>query len=300
VLRIVTKRHRPGLASELLESLFCGLPRLERRMAVFVAAADESDGPRQTGPFVYGGFVGPTLDWKDSFAPAWQERVLNGNPVLPFFHMTEIRNPKWQEKYGIKPWEAERRIDEAVRVVGSMGGIRLARTSFDGGHFRRTFQSARIATHGPQLGGYRLDPDYIGFMGFARGVLEYVHREYPDAEKVDFLIEKKQTVSHYIPNYLDMVEDWLKRNEQHELVELIGEINPRGDKTRVPLQAADLAMWHIRRHEANESEPIDVRRLGQMFDGRTMILSGMTNDEITLVASRIAARMAQEANGGAS
>jgi len=267
VFRLVHKPHRPGLAAELLESLFCGLPRIEKRVAVFVAAADESDGPKQTGPFVYGGFVGPTRDWIDCFAPAWQERVLNGRPTLPFFHM---------------------------------GSIRLARTSFDGGHFRQTFQSVRVARKGAQAGGYPFEPDYIGFLGFARGVLEHVKSEYPDAEKVDFLVEKKQTVSHYMPNYLDMLEDWLTDNGRLDLVALIGELNPRGDKTRVPLQAADLAMWHVRRHEAGESEAIDVRRLAQMFDGRTMILTGMTNPEITGVASRIKARMASELKDGTS
>jgi hypothetical protein len=300
VFRLVHKPHRPGLAAELLESLFCGLPRIEKRVAVFVAAADESDGPKQTGPFVYGGFVGPTRDWIDCFAPAWQERVLNGRPTLPFFHMTEIRNPKWQVENGLLPWEADRRIDEAVCVVGSMGSIRLARTSFDGGHFRQTFQSVRVARKGAQAGGYPFEPDYIGFLGFARGVLEHVKSEYPDAEKVDFLVEKKQTVSHYMPNYLDMLEDWLTDNGRLDLVALIGELNPRGDKTRVPLQAADLAMWHVRRHEAGESEAIDVRRLAQMFDGRTMILTGMTNPEITGVASRIKARMASELKDGTS
>ena len=52
-------------------------------MAVFVAAGDESERGEQKGAFLYGGFVGPSRDWIDWFAPAGEERVLN---VLPRSH----------------------------------------------------------------------------------------------------------------------------------------------------------------------------------------------------------------------
>ena len=295
MFRIISKQHRSGLAAELIESLFCGVPRIEKCMAVFVAASDESDGPKQTGPFVYGGFVGPSTDWIDWFAPAWEERVLNGQPTIPFFHMAEIRNPKWQQRYGITGTEAQRRIEEAVRVVASMGSISLVRTSFDGGHFRRTFKSARMVRKG-QLGSYQFDPDYVGFMGFARGVLEFVTNYHVGVERVDFVVERKTRVSHYIPDYLDAVEEWLTASGRTDLVDVIGELIP-GEKTRVPLQAADIAMWHIRRSEANECDRVDYRRLAQMFDGRRLTLSSMTNEEITGVAQRAQARAAQAIGG---
>lgn len=298
MFRIVCKRHRPGLAAELIESLFCGVPRIEKRMAVFVAASDESDGPRQTGPFVYGGFVGPSRDWIDWFAPAWEERVLNGTPAIPFFHMTEIRNPKWQAEHGLSASEAERRIDEAVRIVASMGTINVVHTAFDSGHFRKMFRSARIALK-TQFGSYSFDPDYVGFMGFARGVLEFVQNHRCDVERVDFVVERKQRVSHYMPDYLDAVEEWLTDTGQTDLLKLVGGLS-LGDKTRVPLQAADLAMWHIRRKEAGELEDVDLRRMRRMFDGRKMTFSGMTNDEITGVATRAAKRSAEQVNGDVS
>ena len=80
MLRLVRKRQRAGLAAELVGSLFCGLPRIEKRMAVFVAAADESDAPTRDGAFLYGGFVAPFVDWHQWFTPAWEERVLNKVP----------------------------------------------------------------------------------------------------------------------------------------------------------------------------------------------------------------------------
>ena len=174
-------------------------------MCVFVAAADESDGPQQSGPFVYGGFVGPAHDWTGWFTPAWRERVLNGAPALAHFHMAQIRNPKWQAANGLTATDAERRIDEAVRVVSSMGSIHVVRTSFDGGHFRQVFKDTRVIKTRPQPGTYKFQPDYVGFLGFARGALEYVNQSCQRAARVDFVIERKQGISHRLP---DITTHW--------------------------------------------------------------------------------------------
>jgi hypothetical protein len=251
-------------------------------MAVFVAAADESDGPLQKGPFVYGGFIAPFVVWENVFAPMWEEQVLNSDPPIGPFHMTEIRNPKWQALNGLSDAQAQLKIDAAVHVVASIPELRVAHTRFDGGHFRQTFGASRMMSRGRQPGAHRLEPDYVGFMGFARAALEYVHDNHPDAERVDFVVERKTTVTHYLPQYLEELVTWAKKENRHALLDLIGEVIP-GAKDRAPLQASDLAMWHIRRHEARESEAVDVLRLAAMFNGRQMILGEITNDELTVI-----------------
>jgi hypothetical protein len=65
--------------------------------------------------------------------------------------------------------------------------------------------------------------------------------------------------------------------KRHRLIDLVGEVIP-GSKVRVPLQVSDLALWHIRRHEADESEPVDIIQLATMFDGRPMILGQITHE----------------------
>jgi hypothetical protein len=100
-----------------------------------------------------------------------------------------------------------------------------------------------------------------------------------------------------MPDYLDLLEKWLLENGRSDLVQLIGELSP-GDKTRVPLQAADLAMWHIRRHDAGESEPNDFRRLRQMFNERKMTLTGLTHADIDTILARYLARLAKAQAGG--
>ena len=60
-------------------------------MSVFVAAADESEAGNRRGRFFYGGFVAPMEFWINIVAPAWEERVLNGEPAIPYLHMVDIR-----------------------------------------------------------------------------------------------------------------------------------------------------------------------------------------------------------------
>jgi hypothetical protein len=254
-------------------------------MAVFVAFSDESDGAIQTGPFVYGGFIAPHLVWEEIFAQRWESDVLNSDPPIASFHMTEIRNETWQAKNGLTNADAQRKIDAAVRVIASLPQLRVVYAFFDGGHFRGLFDDGRMASRGKQFGTHRLEPDYIGFMGFARGVLEYVHDNHADAERVDFVVERKTTITHYLPQYLDELVAWAKKDGRHRLLDLIGEVIP-GGKDRCPLQASDLAMWHIRNYEASTAEPLDLLRCAALFHDRQMIVGHVTNDEMDGIYAR--------------
>jgi hypothetical protein len=80
------------LAVSLVRSLFCGLPRLEKRMAVFVSASDESDGGHHRSRFWHGGWVAPEKDWVTYFAPAWRERVLDAGLASVSSHDRYVRS----------------------------------------------------------------------------------------------------------------------------------------------------------------------------------------------------------------
>jgi hypothetical protein len=254
-------------------------------MAVFVAVADESEAGDQTGPFVYGGFVAPALDWMDWFTPAWEQWVLNAKPPLKYFHMTEIRTKRFQDRHGLTSYQAEDRIDAAVRVIANTGSLHLVRTAMDGRHFREVFKTTQLVRTKPQPAVHTLEPDYIGFLGFAYGALHYVATNFPDAERVDFVVERKARVTHYMRDFMGSLAAGLERKGESSLMPLIGEFMP-GGKERAPLQAADLAMWHLRRYEAGECDEIDLRRLGQMFDGREMTVNGLTQVELAGIGDR--------------
>ena len=142
-----------------------------------------------------------------------------------------------------------------------------------------------VVRPGTQPGTYPFEPDYIGFLGFAYAALEYVGTNHPDAEQVDFIVERKSGVTHHINDFVDHLAEGLKRKGQKHLTHLIGDVIP-GGKERVPLQAADVAVWHLRRHEIGNVDPVDEHRLYRMFNMRPMTVNGMTKETIEAMGLR--------------
>ena len=104
-------------------------------MAVFASASDESDGGHHRSTFWHGGWVAPVTDWSLYFAPAWQERVLDAKPAIPFLHMTDIRNPKWRKEHGVSWLQAQDKMDEAAILIDQIGTLYPMTTSMSGGVF---------------------------------------------------------------------------------------------------------------------------------------------------------------------
>src|SRR6267378_5096898 len=90
-------------------------------MAVFVAASDETNSAN--GLYHYEGWLASESDWTRFFTPAWQERVLDGPPQIPYLHMTEMRSRAWREQWGITQANVDERLDESARVIDQMGSL---------------------------------------------------------------------------------------------------------------------------------------------------------------------------------
>jgi hypothetical protein len=260
-------------------------------MTIFVAVGDETEDLNQSGPFFFGGFVAPLTDWMDWFAPAWRESVLNGQrgePTIPFLHMTDIRSRRWRAKYGLSIEEAERRVDEACRVIRCSGSLTFCYSSVDGRHFRGTLgQMKVIRQKTKQPGTFRLEPDHMGFMGFAYAAIDYVYKHHPDAKRVNFVIENKQGVTEHTVREFgpEVVARAFRRKGEGYLVRLIGDVVPEG-KDHFGLQAADVALWHWRRHVAKALEPRDKCRCASLFNLRPIVSNGLTTDQIEAINER--------------
>src|SRR5437867_6435711 len=105
-------------------------------MAVFVSGSDETSGKTQRDSFLFAGWVAPEEDWSRYFAPAWQERVLDGPPIIPYLHMTEMRSRSWRDQFGISQLDADDRIDEALRLIDTMQSLYPVGIKVDAGHVR--------------------------------------------------------------------------------------------------------------------------------------------------------------------
>jgi hypothetical protein len=208
-------------------------------MAVFVCVADES-ADNDPGNFFYGGWAASVDTWKNDFAPAWKERVLDGPPQIPYLHMTEIRDWNWQESYQLKPWEADRRLDEAARVIRSTGG--LIPVSF--GLKRSEYDAILKSPFRHDMG--QLEPDFICFQWFAFTQLQWLYEQYRGAiERVDFWVERNRPISRRMQNFHGQLADAVRFIKRDYLAPLIGEFQEVG-KDRIPAQAADMLGWHAR------------------------------------------------------
>jgi hypothetical protein len=252
-------------------------------MAVFTVFADDSTVGNR---FILAGFMAPILDWNQWFIPAWEERVLNRKPAIPYFHTAELSDPEnCMKLFGLTWGQADDRIEEASCVIGSMGSLVLISAKVDESHFDRHLSDCRLIMPGPQPGAYPMEPDYFAFRRFVLWTLDYVEKHRPQAEKVDFVIERKQTVSRYLPDFYEAVKTDLIALGRQSQLELMGELIP-GDKNRVPLQAADCACWHLQKMATGRYTSAERRRALRIARRKGNALE-MTNDDIEAMADQI-------------
>src|SRR6266403_1453566 len=224
-------------------------------MAVFVAASDETNSAN--GLYHYAGWLASESDWTRFFAPAWQERVLDGPPQIPYLHMTEMRSRAWREQWGITQADVDERLDEAARVIDQMGSLYPFKLTIDTSIFRPLYKRHKMLVASGAVKNYK--PDFLGFVSYAFAVLTQVHFKYPEAEKVDFLVENNSEITKQIHELYETMPASLKQIGKPELVPLVGEFLP-GRKDRVPLQAADYLCCHNQRSDAQMLDDRDSRR----------------------------------------
>jgi hypothetical protein len=99
------------------------------------------------------------------------------------------------------------------------------------------------------------------FVAYAYAVLLYVSKQCPEAEKVDFIVERNGETTKHIHEFHSHLARSLKNLKRPELEKLVGELIPAG-KERIPTQAADVLCWHIGRHMSTDTtmDADDIKR----------------------------------------
>jgi len=227
-------------------------------MAVWVAASDETSGGNKFSKYHYAGWLAPERDWYDFFAPAWKERVLDGPPKIPYLHMTEMRSRAWREKHGITALQVDDRLDLAADLIRQMYSLYPLNITIDGSVFAPLYKKFKVLSKSGH-GAKDFQPDFLAFVSYAYAVLLGVSKKFPEAEKVDFLVENNSEITKHIHELYETLPESLTGVGHPELVPLMGEFNPAG-KDRVPLQAADYLCWHLRRADAQTLDLRDTAR----------------------------------------
>src|SRR5438045_3880986 len=114
--------------------------------------------------------------------------------------MTEIRSKDFRDEHGLSEEEAEKRVDKAFLVIDSIGSLRPISSRMDAGTFFDNFSKKnkmRISSGARK----KFLPDYLAFIGYVVTVLGHVDDHFPDVEKVDFLVERKEGITDYINEF---------------------------------------------------------------------------------------------------
>jgi len=230
-------------------------------MAVFISASDESSGATQVDDYQCTGWIAPEPDWSQFFAPAWQKRVLDGPPKIEYLHVTEMRSRTWREKNGLTRLDADNRMDEAGKIIAEMKSLYPVKIKVSGVRFQQLFNPHQLLAGSG--GRKRYEPDYYPFVIYAFVVLNRVKIRFPNAEKVDFIVERKSSLTTHIQEFYESLPTALKHVNREDLLPLMGDFIP-ASKERVPLQAADFLCWHSRRADARMLDETDMRRWNPM------------------------------------
>jgi hypothetical protein len=240
--------------ADYIEALFAGLlPRVREHqyMLMLQGFFDDSGSDRESPVFVLAGFVCSTECWKH-FSVDWQE-ILDHDPPLDYFKMSEAQSFKGQFKRGWNPRLRDQRIFELADLINAYGrrdhglvriDCAMQRSHFE--HFGRGLP-----------GGAWSDPYFICFYYVITLCLEYLVGL--DAKAFcEFIFDEQGNVG------LQAIGWWnvARLLAGGSLGEMMG--NPpifRSDKRMTPLQAADLYAWQTRNflqknlkqdHPANE------------------------------------------------
>jgi hypothetical protein len=215
--------------------------------------------------------VAPESDWYNYFAPAWQEYVLDAKPTIPFFHVTDLRDPEWLKEYGVTWDQAQDKLDAATIVIDQMGSLYPLAVNANAGVFLDAHGKKKIMESGRGGKAARYLIDHFCFKTYVFTVLHYIHLKHPDAEKVDFVVERKEGVFEKIEQFYDSFESGLKHIRRPELIKYMGQLNAVG-KEHILAQAADMLCWHASRHDLDLLKGRDAMRANTMFKRKGNII----------------------------
>jgi hypothetical protein len=203
------------------------------------AFVDDSGSGGDSPWYVLAGYVGTVESW-DAFDGPWRE-VLNGPPKLEYFKASEAESLRADGQWaGITKDERNQRLDAFIKVVGSHA-------------LRAIYVQVKQQDYNEIIKPY-VPPEwdhayYFLFTGIIAGVTS---------------IEKYAGISRPVEFFFDSTDKQLKKRSKmlygqvddlpqfgHRVIN----IHYEDEKEFLPLQAADLLAWQIRRRFCVQEEP---------------------------------------------
>jgi len=236
-------------------------------MVLQVYCDDSGTGSNQPHDvFVLGGWLADSSKWA-GFNGEWAA-ALSEPPSIAYFKMKESRYPRGQ----YKGWPQHARDTKVSRLAAIVK--KYARLGI---HFRVSHDDYSDSIKG-KVPRELNNPYFVGFYGFMCGVIRFLADEGKVNEPVDFIFDKQLHQSDVVKSAYNL----FLHHTPDQYRALIGAC-PRheDDKKALPLQAADMLAWHIRREQADQGtsrletpawEIFDVRQQ-QLFCDATLLAS---------------------------
>jgi hypothetical protein len=223
-------------ASEYVRSLESGLPSAERnkRWLMILQAFIDDSGTQGKEPFFsLGGFISTFGKWAE-FADVWKAE-LDRKPSIPYFSM---RSAFFPIEGPFKDWEQseiEKRVTEFVKIIKTYAQMRVS-CSLRRDDYNQTVKRGWFPS--------RIDhPYFVCFWRLVIATVTYAERSKWNAP-IDFIFDEQGGMG------LDTIKwyPYIKKVAPEAHKPYFG--SPpifRDDKIFLPLQAADLYAWSIRR-----------------------------------------------------
>jgi hypothetical protein len=231
------------------------------------AVVDDSGSEPQSRIFVLAGFVGTSDDWT-KFAPEWQA-VLDLPPKLDYFKMTEAANLGCQFSRA-KGWDEGKRDDRLAAlcsVIKKYSDLTI-QAGVRNDHFEKYIRS--IPTPERTL---MIDSPYVLVFTQIMLAMATFGDRVGIEDACQFVFDQQRGFEGYAKMAWSNTRALVRSSARSDLARFVAP-DPKfaDDKTFLPLQAADLFAWHVRRHwDRNQVLMVPPCRVLQQFSGMASI-----------------------------
>jgi hypothetical protein len=251
---------RESQAIQALDAIVCGYGRNRdaARLVMFKAYFDDSSSDEDDKNFVLAGCIQSYKVWAD-FTFLW-EAALAARPSIKYFHMREARKLEGQfERW--KATERDRKIKHLATVLASFRPWTLS------AYISKKEHEAILKPVSPHL----IRHPYFSLFYTVVLKLAHWHHDMGITAPVNYVFDEQGVLGEDAVIWYQHIKSWQKP----ELAELMGGTPGfENDKVVLPLQAADMLAWHVRRWKDN---PEDDRS-----QWATAPLDGLTYNEVRL------------------
>jgi hypothetical protein len=231
--------------SDRIRDLVCGYAReirLRRIMLMLQGYADDSGSDGKREPYVLGGFVLPVEKWA-AFSDDWKTQ-LDRAPAIDYFKMFEAveRNGQFQ---GVQPEIRDRKIRDLLEVIDAHKpkGIYSVLQWSEFRELMATNLSGHLANPYPYLFGLLFD-----------ALAKYQRDAGIFPEETDFDFDEQGEAGKFCLATYDILKAALSDGSP-EIRKMMGRMPIMlDDKRYLPLQAADMFAWSMRRYRDKDAE----------------------------------------------